>query len=104
MLLATLSLVWAAAPVLTSRPCSQLQTAVQGGQSVDYVGAVRVVSIAGKLIFERLTRLDSHDMVMCVSARVGPADFCKDQTAPCMCMTAVFVTLESGWPAGWQGL
>ncbi|CAL5229751.1 g13134 [Coccomyxa viridis] len=41
-----------------------ISTQLLGGQSVDYVGAVRVVSIAGKLIFERLTKLDSHDMVM----------------------------------------
>lgn len=45
---------------------------MKGGHLVDYVGAVRVVSIAGKLMFERLTKLDSHDMVMYVSTRAAP--------------------------------
>jgi len=38
--------------------------AVKGGHIVDYIGAVRVTSIGGKTMFERLTTLDSHNMVM----------------------------------------
>ena len=48
---------------------------------MDYVGAVRVVSMAGNLIFEKLTKLDSHDMVMCVSART----MLQHQNALCLC-------------------
>ena len=40
---------------------------MQGGQTVDYVGAVRVFGIADKLIFEQLTCLDHKKMVMCVA-------------------------------------
>ena len=49
---------------------------MKGGHIIDYVGAVRVVSIAGKLMFERLTKLDSHDMVMYVSTYVAPMEYC----------------------------
>lgn len=38
--------------------------ALQGGQTADFVGAVRVFGIADKLIFEQLTRLDQEEMLM----------------------------------------
>ena len=37
---------------------------LQGGETDDYVGAVRVFGIAEKRLFEQLTRLDNHEMVM----------------------------------------
>ena len=42
----------------------QIHTQLLGGQSVDHIGAVRVVSIADKRIVERLTVLDSQSMTM----------------------------------------
>jgi hypothetical protein len=37
---------------------------MQGSQTADFVGAVRVFGIADKLIFEQLTRLDQEKRVM----------------------------------------
>lgn len=39
-------------------------TQLLGGETADYIGAVRVFGIADKLLFEQLTRLDNQDMVM----------------------------------------
>lgn len=38
---------------------------LQGGHTVDFIGAFRVVSIANKSVFERLTVLDGQTMTMC---------------------------------------
>ena len=38
--------------------------ALQGGETADYIGAVRVFGIADKLLFEQLNRLDNQEMVM----------------------------------------
>ena len=43
---------------------SWLHVSLQGGQTADHVGAVRVFGIADKLIFEQLTRLDQEEHVM----------------------------------------
>ena len=51
---------------------------------MDYVGAVRVTSIAGKLMFEKLSELDSHGMHMCVAARVTPAAYCSNVKLTCV--------------------
>ena len=37
---------------------------LQGGETADYVGAVRVFGIADKMLFEQLTRLDDREMFM----------------------------------------
>ena len=37
---------------------------LQGGHTVDYVGALRVFGIADKLIFEQLTQRDNQEMTM----------------------------------------
>lgn len=47
-------------------------TQLLGGESADYVGAVRVFGIADKLLFEQLTKLDNQDMIMCWQLTTHP--------------------------------
>ena len=37
----------------------------QGGETADYIGAVRVFGIADKILFEELVKLDNVGMTMC---------------------------------------
>lgn len=37
---------------------------LQGGETADYIGAVRVFGIADKMLFEQLTKLDKEEMIM----------------------------------------
>ena len=37
---------------------------LQGGETADYIGAVRVFGIGDKMLFEQLTSLDSREMTM----------------------------------------
>ena len=43
---------------------SQRVYVLQGGETADYIGAVRAFGIADKLLFEQLTKLDNQDMIM----------------------------------------
>ena len=56
----TVSAVW---PLLQSElPATSFS--LQGGETADFVGAVRVFGIADKLLFEQLTGLDNQEMTM----------------------------------------
>ncbi len=37
---------------------------LQGGETADYIGAVRVFGIGDKMLFEQLTSLDNREMTM----------------------------------------
>lgn len=43
---------------------SQVGHILQGGETADYIGAVRVFGIGDKMLFEQLTRMDNQEMTM----------------------------------------
>lgn len=48
-------------------PCDlyqQVCSVCQGGETADYIGAVRAFGIADKVLFEQLTKLDNQEMIM----------------------------------------
>lgn len=64
----------------------------QGGETVDYIGAVRVFGVADKLLFEQLVKLDNQDMTMqvarfCTISRLLCAGL-TDHTELCLCAAA----------------
>ena len=54
--------VLAALQSAISRSCPS--KVLQGGETADYIGAVRVFGIGDKMLFEQLTSLDNREMTM----------------------------------------